>query len=60
MQFFAFKEAEEATLAEEKKSFRLKLRNNNEATARLFMNTDKRAQRLVKSLAKRMKTEVGI
>ena len=26
---------------------------------RHFMNTDKRAQRLVKSLAKRMKTEVG-
>ena len=48
----------QATLAEEKKSFRLKLRHNNEAAARHFMNTNKRAQKLVKSLAKRMKTEV--
>ena len=43
---------------QERKEWRLKMRNNTEAAALQFMMTDKRARKLVKSVARRMKTVV--
>ena len=56
--FYDFKIDEERALEEERKVYRNNLRANNEFSARHFMMTDKRAKRLVNSLARKMKAVV--
>ena len=56
----AFKQKEEYVLEETRALFRKSLRENNDVTARKFMETDPHARRLVLQLAKKLNMKVKV